>query len=94
MKTMLFSFVQLLLFLAVFLVGSFMNPLHLQWFVTHPAPGSTRFFAPGGLLLALAVYVLILLIQAVTKRMTVSTTIAFVLALVLGLAARFGFVTQ
>ncbi len=94
MKTVLFSFVQLLLFLGVFLVGSFMNPLHLQWFVTHPTPGSTHFFAPGGLLLMLAVYVLILLVQMVAKRMTVSTTIAFVLALVLGLAARFGFVTQ
>ncbi|QHN02426.1 hypothetical protein FTO74_02840 [Granulicella sp. WH15] len=94
MKTVLFSFVQLLLFLGVFLVGSFMNPLHMRWFVTHPTPESTRFFAPGGLLLALAVYVLILLVQAVTKRMTISTTIAFLLALALGLAAKFGFVTQ
>jgi hypothetical protein len=97
MKTALSTFAQFVLFLLVFLVGSFMNPLHMEWFVSHPTAESTRFFVPGGLLLAAAVYVVILMTEMVTRRlrtMGLGTTVGFAFAVVIGLAAKFGWVTR
>jgi hypothetical protein len=97
MKNILAIFGQFLLFVLVFLGGSFFPPMHLKWFVTHPTPTSTRLFVPDGLLLMLVLSLVILLIESVAKRLRtagVGTSIALFLALILGLAAKFGFVTQ
>ena len=96
MKIALLSFAQFLVYLVVFLVGSFLNPLNLRWFLSHPTIESTRFFVPTGLLAMLALYGLILLIEVATKRprMAVGSTVAVLLALVLGYLSKFGFVTQ
>ena len=97
MKKALLTFVQCVLFLLVFLAGSLANPFHLRWSVTHPTPFTTHFFVPDGLILATALYILILLVEAVRKRLTTSglwTTAAFVLALIFGFLAKFGSVTH
>jgi hypothetical protein len=97
MKKALLTFGKFVLFLLVFLAGSLLNPFHLRWMVTHPTPTSTRFFVPDGLLLMLGLYVLILVVEVVRKRLVSSgpwTTLALVLALVLGYLARFGFATH
>ena len=96
MKIALITFGQFLLFLLVFLVGSFWHPFHLRWLVSHPTPMSTHFFVPDGLLLALAVYVLILLIAVLRRRLAVAavwTSVALVFAMGLGLYAEFGWKT-
>ena len=97
MKKIILGFLQFLLFIVVLLVVPFWNPLGLQWFVTHPSPTSTRFFAADGLVLALALYIAILVIGLLRKRLLSSgmlTTLAFVLALVVSYAGKFGFVTR
>jgi hypothetical protein len=97
MKKTVFIFLQFLLFLFVFFAGSLWNPLRLQWFITHPTPTATRYFAPEGLLLMVALYIAILVIELLRKRVLaagIPTTIAFVFALVLGWIAKFGFVTH
>jgi FtsH-binding integral membrane protein len=56
--------------------------------------GVGRIFVYDGVLLVVLLYVLILLIAAARKRIALAfptTTVAFVLALVLGLLAKFGF---
>jgi len=97
MKRAILGFLQFVLFLIVFAAGSFLNPFHLKWFVTHPTPLSTRDFSPGGLILVLALYLVILLVQVVTRKVpwaNAITTIALLLALILGFAAKFGFATH
>jgi xanthine/uracil permease len=96
MKKALLTFVQFLLFLAVFAVGSFLHPFNLHWATTALAPGATRYFVPDGLLLALGVFLAIVIVQAIRKRMcdTTWTVIAFFLAVVIGYALKFGFITQ
>lgn len=96
MKKALFTFAQFLLFLAVFAVGSFLHPFNLHWATTVLAPGSTRYFIPDGLLLSLGVLVAILVVQAIRRRMcdTTWTVVAFLLAVAIGYALKFGFITQ
>lgn len=100
MKNALFTFLQFLLFYGLFAAGivvGLFDPMHLKWFVTQLGPGSTRYFVPDGLLMAIGLYVLILLIEAARKRIRQAgpwTTLAFVLALALGLASKFGMVTH
>jgi hypothetical protein len=97
MKKIVFIFLQFILFLLVFLAGSLWHPLRIQWLITHPTPTATRYFAPEGLLLMVGIYIAILVIELLRKRVLsagIPTTIAFVLALVLGWAAKFGFVTH
>ena len=97
MKKISLAFLQFVLFLLIFLAGSFLRPIHLTWSVTHPTPTSTRYFVPDGLLLMLALYITILVIEVITKRIRTAglwTTAAFLLALVVGLMAKFGSVTQ
>jgi len=96
MKTAFAAVAQFVLFLLVFLAFSLLDPFHLKWFITHPTQISTRYFVPDGLLIAFILYALILLLEAVTKKLRTAglwTSVAFVLALVLGLASKFGFVT-
>ncbi len=97
MKNVLSIAAQTILFLIVFLGGTLWDPFHLKWLITHPTLSSTRFFVPDGLILMLALYLLILIFEAARKRLDASgllSSIAFVLALTLGLISRFGFATH
>ena len=85
--------VQLLLFIAVFLLGSFLPALGKlpMWRV---ALSPTRFFVLDGLVLMVIVWVAILVIEAVTKRLEQAgllSTLALLLAFALGLAMKFPF---
>ena len=88
---------QFVLFFFIFLAGSLWDPFKMKWFVSHPTPLSTRFFVPDGLIVMVAIYLLILVLEAAAKRLRVGgmlTSIAFVLALLLGLLAKFGWATH
>jgi hypothetical protein len=96
MKTAILAFFEFILFFLLFLVGSFLRPFHLSWFVSHPTWASTRFFVPDGLLLAILVYLVIVGIGAARKRLphaAIAPTIALVIAVVLGLLSKFGWLT-
>ena len=95
MKKALAIIGQFLLFFIVFAVGSFLHPFNLHWATTTYAH-STRFFVPDGLLLALGVFLAILALQALRKRLCDSpwTILSFALAVAIGYAMRFGFVTK
>ena len=59
-------------------------------------PGITRIFVADGLLLMFALYVVIMLVEALRKRLRSTapwTTLAVILAAVLGLMMKFGFKT-
>ena len=94
------QFVLFLVFLAVFFSGSFLavfhlDPFHMQWFVSHPTPTTTRYFVATGLIFMTLLYLLVFAIEAAARRLRTAglwTTIAFVLALVIGFASKFGFV--
>jgi hypothetical protein len=93
MKRILSIVLQFILFLFVFFVGWILTGLNkLPTLSISIGPG--RVFVYDGLLLMLAVYVLILLIAAARKRLPTAlsnSTIALILALILGLAMKFGF---
>ena len=97
MKTAIAILLQFFLFLAVFAAGiviGVFDPLQLKWFITHPTLTTTRYFAPDGLILTLLLYLLILAIKAARKtirRSGLHTTIALILALLVGFYFRFGF---
>ncbi len=96
MKNALAVILQFLLFLVVFGAFSLFPPFHMQH-VLHSSPAGTRVFIADGLLLTLLVYLVILLIEAARKRLTTAaptTSIAFVLAIALGLLMKFGFLTR
>ena len=104
MKTALHIVGQLLLFalfLALFFGGGILGLFHLDpfgaphWFVSHPTLTSTRYFVPSGLLLMVFVYLFVIALQAAGKRLRSSglwTTVAFALALIIGLVGKFGWV--
>ncbi len=105
MKTALAVIGQLLLFalfLAIFFSGSFLaafhaDPFHAQWFLTHPTPTSVRYFVPTGLIFMTLAYLIVFAIEAAMKRLRTAglwTTIAFILALAIGFASKFGFITH
>ena len=83
---------QTLLFLLVFFLGSFLPAFNVlpMWRV---AAGATHWLVLDGLLLLAAVWLLILGIEAAAKHTrpwAALTSLAAVLALVLGLAMKFG----
>lgn len=87
--------VQTLLFLLLFGVGSFL-PAFTSFPTWQVHTGPNRVFVLDGVLLSVAVYVAILAIEAVRKRLRGPgglTTLALVLALALGFAMKFGFKT-
>ena len=93
MKRALVGFLQFILFLVVFLVGSLLPGANVLPMMSVPA-GVGRIFVYDGLLLMIGVYVLLLLIAAARRRISVSwptSTVAFLLALVFGLLMKFGF---
>ncbi len=96
MKKAVLTILQFFLFFIVFGVGSLFPPFHFEH-VLIATPGVTRIFVADGLLLMFALYVLIVLIEVLRKRLRTSapwTTIAVILAAVLGLMMKFGFLTR
>jgi hypothetical protein len=99
MKKTLATILQFFLFLIVFFVGSLLplpRPFHHEHVVSS-TPAATRIFIGDGLHLMLALFVLILLIEAATKRFRTAapwTTLAVILAAVLGFMMKFGFLTR
>ena len=95
MKKFLFTLLQFFLFLIVFAVGSFLHPFNLHWANTVTAAGA-RYFVADGLLLALGLLLVIVITQAVRKRLcnTTWTVIAFVLAVAIAYAMKLGFITR
>jgi hypothetical protein len=98
MKRAIAIIVEGLLFLFAFLAGSFLEGIpssHFPQGFIDLSP--TRYFVLDGLLLMLVIYLILLGIGALRHRMAsaaVTSTTALVLALVLGLAMKFGFVTR
>ena len=93
MKRVLSVVLQFVLFLAVFLVGSLLPGANLLPMISVGA-GAGRIFVLDGLFLMLGVYALILLIAAARKRLHTAwpnSTLALALAIILGLAMKFGF---
>jgi hypothetical protein len=96
MKNSVFTVLQLILFLIVFFIGSIFPPFHIEH-VLIATPGTTRIFIADGLLLALALYILIVVVEVLRKRLRTATpwtTLAFLLAVVFGLMMKFGFLTR
>ena len=104
MKTALAILGQLILFalfLALFFGGSLLGLFHADpfhaphWFVSHPTPTTTRYFVPSGLLLMSIFWLIILGIEAAARRIRTAglwTSVAFAVALVIGLIMKFGWV--
>jgi hypothetical protein len=95
MKKSLFTLLQFFLFLIVFAVGSFLHPFNFHWSNTVTAAG-TRYFIADGLLLTLGLLLVIIIAQALRKRLcdTTWTVIAFILAVALAYAMKLGFITR
>ncbi len=96
MKKAILLILQFFFFLGIFLVGSFLHPLNLRWSETHITPTTIRYFIPDGLIIMLALYAVIVITQALSKRLRagIITTAALLLALAVGLLAKFGSVTH
>jgi hypothetical protein len=96
MKKALLTILQFFLFLIIFGAASLFPPFHFEH-VLIATPGVTRIFVADGLLLMFALYVLILLVEVMRKRLRTSapwTTLAVILAAALGLMMKFGFLTR
>lgn len=89
-------FFQFVLFLVTFAAGSFvLHPFHVQTVLASDATHS-RTFIWDGLLMMLVLYVLVLLLELTMKKIRQAapwSTLAVVLAGVLGLAMKFGFLS-
>ena len=93
MKRVLSVVAQLVLFLVVFLAGSLLPAANLLPTLSVGA-GVGRVFVYDGMLLMLVLYIVILLIATLRKQIDVAwpnSTLALLLALILGLAMKFGF---
>jgi hypothetical protein len=96
MKKIFTPALQFFLFLIVFGAFSLFPPFHIEHVLSSASSG-TRVFIADGLLLAFVLYVLIVLIELLMKRLRTSapwTTLAFVLATILGFMMKFGFLTR
>jgi hypothetical protein len=98
MKRAIAIILETILFLFVFLAGSLLAAVpsaHLPaWNVTL---SPTRYFALDGIVFMAILYILFLLIGAARHRLrsaVLTSTVAAVLALVLGLAMKFGLATR
>jgi hypothetical protein len=91
-----FAILKFVLFLIVFAAGSFFPPFHIEH-VLSVTPDGTRIFIWDGVVLMVGLLVILLLIEAVRKRLSSSgpwTAAAFALAAIAGYAAKFGFLTR
>ncbi len=88
-------------FVAIFFGGGVLGLFHLDpfqgthWFVSHPTPTSVRYFIPTGLLLMTMLWLVVMGLEAMAHRLRSAgrwTTLVYVLALIVGIAAKFGFV--
>jgi hypothetical protein len=96
MKNAIVTVLQLIVFLIVFFVGSILPPFHLEHILI-ATPGTTRIFIADGLLLAFILYILIVIIEVIGRRLRAAvpwTTVAFLLAVIFGLMMKFGFLTR
>ena len=96
MKKAIIIILQFFLFLIVFGAFSLFPPFHIEH-VLSTTPTGTRIFIADGLLIAFVVYLLMVLIELLMKRLRVSapwTTIAFVFAAIVGFMMKFGFLTR
>jgi hypothetical protein len=96
MKNALFLCLQFVLFLIVFVAGSLFPPFHIEHVIT-TTPTTIHLFIADGLVLMIAFYLAIAVIEVVTKRIRTAlpwTTIAVVLAAIVGLVMKFGFITR
>jgi hypothetical protein len=97
MKKFLSTFLQFFLFLLTFAIGSFAHPFNLRWGLTATTPMVTRYFVPDGLLLMIILFVLILIMETLMKRLRTFapwTTLAFLLAAIVGFVMKLGFITR
>jgi uncharacterized membrane protein AbrB (regulator of aidB expression) len=99
MKKALATILQFFLFLIVFFTGSIfpLPPALHHERVISSTPAATRIFIGDGLHLMLALFLVIVLIEAVTKRLRTAapwTTLALILATVLGFMMKFGSLTR
>ena len=98
MKRAIAIILETILFLFVFLAGSFLVPFpaaHLPSWTVDLSP--TRYFVLDGIVFMFLLYFLFLAIGAARHRLrsaALTSTLAVVLALVLGLAMKFGFATR
>lgn len=96
MKKALAVLFQFIFFLLVFAVGSFVPPFHIER-VLSVSPVGTHVFVGDGLVLMTILFVIILVVEALTKRLRAAaplTTAAVILAAIVGLAIKLGFVTR
>jgi hypothetical protein len=96
MKKAIAVILQLIVFLLVFLAGSFFPPFHLQHILA-ATPTEIHIFIADGLVLMFLLYAVIILIEALTKRLRTAapwSTLAVILAAILGLMMKFGFLTR
>jgi len=96
MKKAVLAILQFFLFFIVFGVGSLFPPFHFEHILI-ATPGVTRIFVADGLLLMFGLYFLILLVEVMRKRVRIAapwTTLAVILATILGLMMKFGFLTR
>lgn len=90
------AFLQFVLFLLLFFVGSVILPAFGLLPNMTVAVGDHRIFTYDGIVLALVVFLLLLGVEAARKTIRTSggrTSAAFVLAIVLGLLMKFGLKT-
>jgi hypothetical protein len=104
MKTALFvlgQFVLFVLFVAIFFAGGILGLFHLDpfhaphWFLSHPTPDTSRYFVPSGLLLMTILWLIVVGIEAAAKKIRTAglwTSVAYAVALIIGLVAKFGWV--
>ena len=96
MKNTLFTILQFFLFLIVFAAGSFVPPFHLEHVLGNSATG-TRVFVADGAVLMVALYLLILVVELIRKRIATAalwTTLALILAGAFGFVMKFGLLTR
>ncbi len=95
MKKLLSTVLQFVMFLIVYAIGSLFPPFHIQRILI-ATPTYSRIFVMDGILITLALFIGIVLGETLSKRrcQVTWTTIAFVLAVVLGYVMKFGFITH
>lgn len=96
MKKALLTLLQFLLFLITYAVGTFALPFHRESIILHSGM-LTRLFIWDGLILALALFALLLLVEAIMRRLRSAapwSVLALALALVASFALKLGFVTR